>query len=68
MPIYPEAMALSSFQGATSRAHPSSRVPLKLVALPPLWKQPLESTAVSLLKGSVCCPFPSCVTCCRYLL
>lgn len=68
MPIYPEAMALLSFQGPISHAHPSVAVsPLKLAVLPPPWTQPVESTAASLFKGSVCCPF-SCVTCCRYLL
>lgn len=68
MPIYPEAMALSSFQGVISWAHPWVALSLlKLAALPPLWKQPLQSTVASLLEGSVCCPF-SCMTCCHYLL
>lgn len=53
-PIYPEAMALSSCQGWSL----SGSVPLKLAALCPLWKQPLQSTAASLLEGSVCCPSP----------
>lgn len=68
MPICPEAMALSSFQGVISWAHPWVALSLlKWAVLPPLWKQPLESTAASLLEGSVCCSF-SCVTCCHYLL